>query len=363
MFDSLGHFLFRHRNMLFPLTLAVLVAVFHPLPLGLPLSNALLAGGLVLAIAGQILRVITIGLDYIKRGGKDGKIYANRLVTGGIYRHTRNPMYAGNILILIGMFMVCGNPWAVALGSTLGLAAYMLIMASEERYLLGQFGELYSAYCARVPRWLPRMRGFVTTLRSYHFDWPAVIVKEYGTIFSTFAILTALIAWKAQRADLLKTHWVWFAVAGALLVVLWGVARYLKKVTQLKPRGVTPVRDAINLQRRSIDILDAAILELLNERARHVSDIFDIKRTAGMPRFDPERENYIITRLSRLNQGPLTDEQIETIFRFMLRHFAFRHDLSKGDQLVADQASGDGLPTQQVEIVVTATTHADIAAH
>lgn len=79
---------------------------------------------------------------------------ASVLVTGGVYRITRNPMYVGMALLLLA--------WAVHLSSLLpftGLVVYLVYITRfqiqpEERVLAGIFGERYSAYAARVRRWL-----------------------------------------------------------------------------------------------------------------------------------------------------------------------------------------------------------------
>ena len=79
---------------------------------------------------------------------------ASALVTGGVYRVTRNPMYVGMALLL--------TAWAVQLSSAwpfLGPAAFVLYMnrfqiAPEERAMHALFGESWSAYAARVRRWL-----------------------------------------------------------------------------------------------------------------------------------------------------------------------------------------------------------------
>jgi protein-S-isoprenylcysteine O-methyltransferase Ste14 len=76
------------------------------------------------------------------------------LVSGGIYRFTRNPMYLGRLLQLAG--------WAVFLSNVLAtvlLPAYVLYITRfqiqpEERALLERFGEEYAAYQQGVRRWL-----------------------------------------------------------------------------------------------------------------------------------------------------------------------------------------------------------------
>jgi protein-S-isoprenylcysteine O-methyltransferase Ste14 len=76
------------------------------------------------------------------------------LVTGGVYRFTRNPMYVGLALVLVA--------WAVLQSSVpafLGPVAFVLYItrfqiAPEERVLSQVFGEEFRRYAARVPRWL-----------------------------------------------------------------------------------------------------------------------------------------------------------------------------------------------------------------
>ncbi|MBL8296582.1 MAG: isoprenylcysteine carboxylmethyltransferase family protein [Bryobacterales bacterium] len=76
------------------------------------------------------------------------------LVVSGVYRYTRNPMYLGFLLILLG--------WAAFLSNVLALVvlpAFVLYMnrfqiAPEERVLASLFADDYAAYRARVRRWL-----------------------------------------------------------------------------------------------------------------------------------------------------------------------------------------------------------------
>lgn len=76
------------------------------------------------------------------------------LVTAGVYRFTRNPMYVGLLLVLLA--------WAVGLSSPealVGPVAFVLYInrfqiGPEERVLTARFGSEYEAYKARVRRWL-----------------------------------------------------------------------------------------------------------------------------------------------------------------------------------------------------------------
>lgn len=76
------------------------------------------------------------------------------LVTTGVYRRTRNPMYVGMALGLLGHATLRGR--AVALLPILGYGAYLqrFQIRPEERALLALFGEEYAAYTRRVRRWV-----------------------------------------------------------------------------------------------------------------------------------------------------------------------------------------------------------------
>ncbi|NYT78035.1 isoprenylcysteine carboxylmethyltransferase family protein [Alcaligenaceae bacterium] len=83
---------------------------------------------------------------------KNAKVSA--LVTSGIYRFTRNPMYLGVLLLLIG--------WGVYLGNILALiCAFVFVLyinhyqiRPEERLLEHKFGDEYVSYKAKVRRWI-----------------------------------------------------------------------------------------------------------------------------------------------------------------------------------------------------------------
>lgn len=65
--------------------------------------------------------------------------------------------------------------------------------------------------------------------------------------------------------------------------------------------------------RSKIDEIDKKILDLLNTRAEMVKEIAEIKKKQNLPPFDPSRERQIIEELSRMNEGPLTEKDIELV--------------------------------------------------
>jgi len=67
--------------------------------------------------------------------------------------------------------------------------------------------------------------------------------------------------------------------------------------------------------RKAIDRLDAQIVRLLNERTRHVLAIGEFKRRAGQEIYAPHRERAVLDRVSALNKGPMTDQQMQAVYR------------------------------------------------
>jgi len=79
---------------------------------------------------------------------------ASSIVTGGIYSHTRNPMYLGLTALLVGWAVWLSIPWVF-----LGPVAFMLYLTRfqivpEERVMSSKFGREYDEYRKLVRRWL-----------------------------------------------------------------------------------------------------------------------------------------------------------------------------------------------------------------
>jgi protein-S-isoprenylcysteine O-methyltransferase Ste14 len=229
-----GNFFFRYRNGVFPLVLLALFAGFRPVyPGGSEwLDNRVDLLGIGIALIGQGLRAAVIGYAYIKRGGKNKQVYAEKLVTEGFFRHSRNPLYVGNLLVLLGLFVIHGNPWVFALGVLFFLFAYRAIVAAEEGYLRGKFGDEYDEYCRRVNRWLPQFRGLGQSVQGMRFTWRRVILKEYGSTFSWCTGALLLLAYDTLTYFDYGQRQAYLNMLAAMLVVVtvgWGSVRYLKK--------------------------------------------------------------------------------------------------------------------------------------
>lgn len=234
----IGRFLFKYRDFVFPLVLVGLVVTTRPVLAGgdVRRDHWLDAVGAGIALAGQALRVLVIGFVYVIRGGRNKQIYAEKLVAGGIFAHCRNPLYVGNILIVIGLIVVHNSRWLYVIGIPFFLLAYLSIVLAEEEFLRAKFGPEYDVYCRRVPRFVPSLSGLRHTLAGLRFDWQRVVRKEYGTPFAWMSGVLALLIWEhaanpghpigARELRLIEIVW-------TMLIVAYLTARVLKKSGRL----------------------------------------------------------------------------------------------------------------------------------
>ena len=78
----------------------------------------------------------------------------SRLVTTGPFRLTRNPMYTGHVVALLGAALRAGSWWPLVILPLCMRATTRLVILPEEEYLSDRFGEDYERYRARVRRWV-----------------------------------------------------------------------------------------------------------------------------------------------------------------------------------------------------------------
>lgn len=74
----------------------------------------------------------------------------------------------------------------------------------------------------------------------------------------------------------------------------------------------------IDLYRSQINEIDLQLLELLNQRAILAHKIGKEKQTQGLPVLVPEREKKVLSRLAQLNNGPLKDEALRSVFQSII---------------------------------------------
>lgn len=81
-----------------------------------------------------------------------------RLVTDGLYRHVRNPMYVAVVMIILGQAVAFASLLLAVYLAVIAMAFHLFVVGYEEPRLRASYPEGYGAYSAAVPRWLPRLR-------------------------------------------------------------------------------------------------------------------------------------------------------------------------------------------------------------
>ena len=186
-----GDFLFRHRS-------------YTPVPFALVLvwqaeaTYPQVLVGLALVAGGELLRLMAVRTA----GGstRTRSVGARQLVTWGLYSHTRNPLYIGNLLLWTGVVIFAGGPytpWLLAAVFILFLVQYTLIISLEEATLAELFGESYAAYRESVPRVIPRLRkasgaasDATIARRGVTHPWRYAFRSERSTFIAIAAVLT-----------------------------------------------------------------------------------------------------------------------------------------------------------------------------
>lgn len=237
---KIGNFFFKNRNFIF---LFFYLAIFIPSwKLFTPQSGGVhyycwpVIIGLSITVFGQMIRAMTIGLAYIIRGGKDGKVYAEELVTEGIFNHCRNPLYVGNILMLVGVGVLSNSLLYVVVMLPVFLFIYHAIVLAEENFLRNKFGSSYDAYCKKVNRWLINPVGIGKTFSSMKFNWRRYILKEYNTICVWLIGITLILLFnypELTNNDADKRNLLAGIIVPAILVA-YLFTRYLKKSGKMK---------------------------------------------------------------------------------------------------------------------------------
>jgi len=204
MIVRFGHLMFRIRNALFPLTLLLLVLTSTP---QLPFGSARLdrwfdAVGVILALLGQTCRALAIGsVDNIRRGGQRQRIAADTLIRSGIYAHTRNPLYLGNLIILSGLLLIANCRWWYLFVWPGFLGIYYAIVCAEEEFLSWKFGQPYRDYLQTVNRFLPTLTGLRQSLVHSSFAWQRVFRKEFGIFCSWLSSALVLLLWEQWERE------------------------------------------------------------------------------------------------------------------------------------------------------------------
>ena len=149
-----------HAGVIFPppliyggfLLIGFVIDFFWPIPV-LPDIVQYAVGGVLMVLA------LTLAVTTFRLFRKAGTAVrpdkpTTAIITGGSYRFTRNPLYLALAVLYAGIAIVADSVWVMGLLIPVLLIMTLGVIAREEKYLDGKFGEEYRRYKETVRRWL-----------------------------------------------------------------------------------------------------------------------------------------------------------------------------------------------------------------
>lgn len=231
--EASGKWLFRWRGWLpLPLCLLVLLALQRfAYPHGSHRLDELAdAGCLAVSLSGAAIRAVAVGQTPVGTSGRNRKKQrADKLNTTGIYSIVRHPLYLGNFLAALGVFLFPRVWWLPLVFAGLFALYYERIILAEEQFLRERFGQAYLDWANATPAFLPRVRSWRPSDQG--FSWRKVLRDEpQTTLVIILAMYCVELAGDYEIDGRLETDPVWnvlLAVALATFLTL----RILRKYT------------------------------------------------------------------------------------------------------------------------------------
>ncbi len=135
------------------------IALQFLVPVSLPFAAIrplLIVAGALLSTAGIVL-IILARREFAKNGQRtDPGQPTTQIMTTGVFSFSRNPLYLGIVIFLVGVTLAFDLPWVLVLLLPSIVGCHYILIAPEERYLAAKFGEDYARYMRSVHRWVGR---------------------------------------------------------------------------------------------------------------------------------------------------------------------------------------------------------------
>ncbi len=187
-----GNWLFRHRSYL-----PVFMFLLYFYGLNQDLSSNIFQNKywvifcFFISFLGQLIRILTVGKVPNGTSGRNTKNQrATVLNKTGVYSTVRHPLYLGNYLIWLGLFLLIPILWVQILFSLSYWIYYERIMIAEENFLEEKFGNDYTAWAKSTPAFLPNLAKYKKNKLKYNFK--NILRREY-TSLSAFMILFVIL--------------------------------------------------------------------------------------------------------------------------------------------------------------------------
>lgn len=220
-----GHTLFRWRSYLPFLLLAYMAPTLiqYDQFLGSPTADfAWTLFCFVVSAAGIMVRFAVVGYSHDGASGRNTKKQiARSLNTDGLYSLTRNPLYFGNFLMLLGIIIWVHDIWLLTIFLLAFYLHYERIILTEESFLIEKFGDEYREWANRVPAFWPRFAQPQSPALS--FSLKRVLRKEPSSFLGlvvAFVLLEALSNLALHGDYYLAPFWTGLLIVGVTQFVI-----------------------------------------------------------------------------------------------------------------------------------------------
>jgi protein-S-isoprenylcysteine O-methyltransferase Ste14 len=169
-----------------------------------------------------------------------GCLYQDRTAAmSGPYRFVRHPFYLANLLTDMGIAVMSGRWWCVALSLALWLAVYIPVMRGEESHLARIFPDVYPEYLRRVPMLIPFRRPVAASGEGFSWRNPNIVSDSViPRVMRILAYPLLFFVWQDVRNAGLNAITRGHAlVAGIALVALYACALILSRVMRVRRRS------------------------------------------------------------------------------------------------------------------------------
>lgn len=116
-----------------------------------PLQSAL---GILLIVAAIAIFIPAVRIFVAHGTSQNPYRPTQAIVTTGIYRFSRNPIYIAFLLIVLAFGPFANSYWFLVAATVFAVVMHFGVVKREETYLLARFGDSYREYCGRVRRWI-----------------------------------------------------------------------------------------------------------------------------------------------------------------------------------------------------------------
>lgn len=234
-FEISGNWLFRRRGwlplLLYPFAIALLY-FYRDKTYACVTSTSWSTVCLLVSLLGLLVRALTVGHTPKGTSGRNTeKQVAECLNHTGIYSVVRHPLYLGNFLMWLGLFLFIGIWWFVVICALAFWLYYERIMFAEEEFLRRSYSQTYETWASQTPAFFPRLSGWRAS--TLPFSLRNVLKREYNGLLAmvvSFTLLNAISHFFVHRQFQVDVFWQIVFGSG---IVIFIILRSLKKYTHV----------------------------------------------------------------------------------------------------------------------------------